>query len=87
VPAAIPNPPRKSMSGLGHGVYGNGFHVIFKSFSFSRGESFASYFSMPNALTMRVPEIVSCKRELMVPMVICVDVVTLRIFLPKKAIG
>ena len=58
-----------------------------KSRSFSAANLSFSYFSMPKALTMRVPEMVSCKSEVKVPMVICVDVVTFAIFLPKVAIG
>ena len=63
------------------------FMFNLKSLSFSAANLSFSYFSMPKALTMRVPEMVSCKRELKVPMVICVDVVTLRIFLPKREMG
>ena len=60
------------------------FMFNLKSRSFSAANLLFSYFSMQKALTMRVPEMVSCKSELSVPMVICVDVVTLRIFLPNR---
>ena len=40
-----------------------------------------------DTLTMRVPEMVSCKSVVKVPMVIWLDVVTFLIFLPKVAIG
>ena len=84
---AIPNPPRKSIKGLEIAFTETAFILYLNNLSFSAANLLLSYFSMPNALTMRVPEMVSCKREFKVPMVICVEVVTLLIFLPNMAIG
>ncbi len=75
------------MKGLETALIETAFRLRRKSRSFSPEKRRFSYSSMLKALTIRVPEIVSCRRVIRLPRVTCVRVATCRIFWPNLAIG